>query len=275
MFSFKRTYCGKVQAVILDWAGTTVDFGSFAPTEVFLRLFGEHGVTITATDARSGMGLMKKDHLRAILARPSVAAAWEAQHGAPASDADIDSLFEAFVPMKIEVVKDFAEPISGCLQAIEELRKRGIKIGSTTGYIRSMMDALMPAAAEKGYAPDSTVCPDEVPNGRPYPWMVYQNMMNLNVFPAEALVKVGDTLADIEEGLNAGTWTVGLSQTGNLIGLSKESFEALSDQARAEALSKAEAQLYQAGAHYVIEGIWDLPNLISDIEFRLAQGEKP
>jgi phosphonoacetaldehyde hydrolase len=275
MFSFKRTYRGKVQAVILDWAGTTVDFGSFAPTAVFIRLFAERGVTITAADARSGMGLMKKDHLRAILACPSVAAAWEAQHGAPASDADIDSLFEAFVPMQIEVVKDFAEPIPGCLQAIEELRKRGIKIGSTTGYIRSMMDALMPAAAEKGYAPDSTVCPDEVPNGRPYPWMVYQNMMNLNVFPVEAVVKVGDTLADIEEGLNAGTWAVGLSQTGNLIGLSKESFEALSDQARAAALSKAEAQLYQAGAHYVIKGIWDLPNLISDIEFRLARGEKP
>ncbi|NWG33469.1 MAG: phosphonoacetaldehyde hydrolase [Chloroflexi bacterium] len=275
MFSFKRTYRGKVQAVILDWAGTTVDFGSFAPTAVFIRLFAERGVTITAADARSGMGLMKKDHLRAILARPSVAAAWETQHGAPASDADIDSLFEAFVPMQIEVVKEYAEPIPGCLQAIEELRQRGLKIGSTTGYIRAMMDALMPAAAEKGYAPDSTVCPDEVPNGRPYPWMVYQNMMNLNVFPVEAVVKVGDTLADIEEGLNAGTWAVGLSQTGNLIGLTQEAFEALSDQERTAALAKAETQLYQAGAHYVIEGIWDLPNLISDIEFRLARGEKP
>jgi phosphonoacetaldehyde hydrolase len=275
MFSFKRTYRGKVQAAMLDWAGTTVDFGSFAPTAVFIRLFAERGVTITAADARSGMGLMKKDHLQAILARPSVAAAWEAQHGAPASDADIDSLFEAFVPMQIEVVKDYAEPIPGCLQAIEELRKRGIKIGSTTGYIRAMMDALMPAAAEKGYAPDATVCPDEVPNGRPYPWMVYQNMMNLNVFPVEAVVKVGDTLADIEEGLNAGAWTVGLSQTGNLIGLTQEAFQALSKRERAAALAKAETQLYQAGAHYVIEGIWDLPNLISDIEFRLARGEKP
>lgn len=275
MFTYQRTYIGNVQAVILDWAGTTVDFGSFAPTAVFLRLFEERGVTITAADARSGMGLMKKDHLRTILARPAVAAAWEAKHGAPASDADIDSLFESFVPMQIAVVKDFAEPIPGCLEAIEELRERGIKIGSTTGYIRSMMDELMPVAEAKGYAPDSTVCPDEVPNGRPYPWMVYQNMINLNVFPVEAVVKVGDTLADIEEGLNAGVWTVGLSQTGNLMGLTEEEFNQLSDDEQVTALEKVEEQLYRAGAHYVIEGIWDMPIILDEIEDRLANGERP
>jgi phosphonoacetaldehyde hydrolase len=275
MFSFKRTYRGRVQAVILDWAGTTVDFGSFAPTAVFIRLFAERGVTITAADARSGMGLMKKDHLRAILARPSVAAAWEAQHGAPASDADMDSLFEAFVPMQIEVVKDYSEPIPGCLQAIEELRKRGIKIGSTTGYIRAMMDALMPAAAEKGYAPDSTVCPDEVPAGRPFPWMVYQNLMQLEVYPMQSVVKVGDTLADIEEGLNAGAWTVGLSQTGNLMGLTEEEFNSLSEEDQAAALDRVEDQLYRAGAHYVIDGIWDMPDVVEEINDRLSMGESP
>jgi len=177
--------------------------------------------------------------------------------------------------MQIGVLKEYAEPIPGCLEALEELRERGIKIGSTTGYIRSMMDALMPVAAEKGYAPDSTVCPDEVPNGRPYPWMVYQNMMNLNVFPVEAVVKAGDTVADVEEGLNAGAWTVGLSQTGNLMGLTEEEFDSLSEEDQAAALEKAEELLYRAGAHYVIEGIWDLPIVIDEIDDRLANGERP
>jgi phosphonoacetaldehyde hydrolase len=275
MFTYQRRYRGSVQAVILDWAGTTVDFGSFAPTAVFIRLFAEHGVTITAADARSGMGLMKKDHLITILARPSVAAAWEAKHGAPASDVDMDSLFEAFVPMQIEVVKDYAEPIPGCLEAIEELRERGVKIGSTTGYIRLMMDALMPVAAEKGYAPDSTVCSDEVPAGRPFPWMVYQNLMQLEVYPMQSVVKVGDTLADIEEGLNAGAWTVGLSQTGNLMGLTEEEFNSLSEEDQAAALDRVEDQLYRAGAHYVIDGIWDMPDVVEEINDRLSMGESP
>jgi phosphonoacetaldehyde hydrolase len=275
MFTYQRIYRGSVQAVILDWAGTTVDFGSFAPTAVFLRLFENQGVVITAEDARSGMGLMKKDHLRTILSRPSVAESWKAAHGSFASEADIDNLFVSFVPMQIDVLKEYAEPIPGCLDAIRELREYGIKVGSTTGYIRSMMDVLAPVAKEKGYEPDCIVCPDDVPAGRPFPWMVYQNLMQLGVYPMQSVVKVGDTLADIEEGLNAGAWTVGLSLTGNLLGLSEEELAALSDDEQLFAQDKAEEQLYRAGAHYVIDGIWDLPDVVEEINDRLLAGESP
>jgi len=274
-FVYKRTYRGPLKAVILDWAGTMVDYGSFAPTAVFLRLFENRNVKITAADARSGMGLMKKDHLRTILARPLVADAWKSAHGGPASEEDIDGLFEDFVPLQISVLKEFAEPIPGALAVVKEIRERGLKIGTTTGYIRSMMEILAPQAKENGYEPDCIVCPDEVPAGRPYPWMCYQNAIQLGVFPLQAFVKVGDTLPDIEEGLNAGMWTVGLSLTGNLLGLKESEVDALLPEERIRALKKNEAQLYQVGAHYVIDGIWDLPDVLNDIEFRLAQGETP
>ena len=274
-FVYKRTYRGPLKAVILDWAGTMVDYGSFAPTAVFLRLFENRNVKITAADARSGMGLMKKDHLRTILARPLVAEAWKSAHGGPASEEDIDGLFEDFVPLQISVLKEFAEPIPGALAVVKEMRERSLKIGTTTGYIRSMMEILAPQAKENGYEPDCIVCPDEVPAGRPYPWMCYQNAIQLGVFPLQALVKVGDTLPDIEEGLNAGMWTVGLSLTGNLLGLKESEVDALLPEERIRALKKNEAQLYQVGAHYVIDGIWDLPDVLNDIEFRLAQGETP
>jgi len=274
-FVFRRSYRGTLKAVILDWAGTTVDYGSFAPTAVFLRLFENQNVKITPDDARSGMGLMKKDHLRTILARPTVAEAWKASHGSPASEDDIDMLFKNFVPLQISVLKEFAEPIPGFLDVVKELRDRDMKIGSTTGYLRSMMDVLAPVAKEKGYAPDCIVCPDEVPAGRPYPWMCYQNAIQLGVYPMQAIVKVGDTLPDIEEGLNAGMWTVGLSMTGNLLGLTEAEAKALSPEESDAAQLKIETQLYQTGAHYVIDGIWSLPEVLDDIEYRLAQGEKP
>ena len=274
-FVFKRSYRGPLQAVILDWAGTAVDYGSFAPTAVFLRLFESHEVKITPDDARSGMGLMKKDHLRTILSRPQVAEAWTAVHGMPASEDDIADLFNSFVPMQISVLKEFAEPIPGLLEVVQELRDRNMKIGTTTGYLRQMMEVLAPKAKENGYEPDCIVCPDEVPAGRPYPWMCYENAIQLGVYPMQAIVKVGDTLVDIEEGLNAGMWTVGLSLTGNLLGLNEAEVEALSTEERERAINKSEAQLYQAGAHYVIDGIWDLPDVLDDIEFRLAQGEHP
>src|ERR1700690_113307 len=141
-FLFQRSYRGPIKAVILDWAGTTVDYGSFAPTAVFLSLFENQGIHITAEDARSGMGLMKKDHLRTILSRPVIAEAWKAAHGTPYSEADINTLFENFVPMQLAVLTEFAQPIPGLLSVVKDLRARGIKIGSTTGYIRSMMDVL-------------------------------------------------------------------------------------------------------------------------------------
>ena len=274
-FIFRRSYRGPVKAVVLDWAGTAVDYGSFAPTAVFLRLFASQGITITAEDARSGMGLMKKDHLRTILARPSVARAWQAEHGTPASDADIEALFNDFVPMQLSVLEEYAKPIPRLLDVVKTLHQRGIKIGSTTGYIRSMMDVLAPEATKRGYTPDCIVCPDEVPAGRPHPWMCYQNAIQLGVYPMQAMVKVGDTLVDIEEGMNAGMWTIGISLTGNLLGLDESEGHALSQKERNNAREKIEPQLYQAGAHYVIDGIWDLPHILNDIESRLAQGELP
>lgn len=271
----RRAYCGPVQAVILDWAGTAVDYGSWAPVAVFLRLFEQHGVTITPEDARAGMGLMKKDHLRAILARPTVAAAWRSVSGAPPTEHDIDELFAQFIPLQLSVVQDYAIPVPGLIDVVKEIRKRGIKIGSTTGYLRAMMDMLAPAAAAHGYRPDSIVCPDDVPAGRPAPWMCFRNAMQLGVYPMAALVKVGDTPVDIEEGLNAGMWTVGVTLTGSLLGLTQTDVDALTPSERVEAHTRIGEQLRAAGAHHIIEGIWDLPHAIDEIEERLQRGETP
>jgi phosphonoacetaldehyde hydrolase len=274
-YTYRRTYNGPIQAVVLDWAGTAVDYGSFAPTAVFLRLFELRGVQITADDARSGMGLMKKDHLRTILARPAVSAAWQAIHGAPPIENDVDDLFENFIPMQHEVLKAYADPIPGLLDTVGSLRDQGIKIGSTTGYLRGMMDILEPEAARRGYAPDCIVCPDEVTAGRPAPWMCYRNAMLLDTYPMQAMVKVGDTLVDIEEGLNAGMWSVGITLSGNLVGLNEAEVGALSETERLAAKQKAAGQLLQAGAHLVIDGIWELPTALLEIEARLKCGVTP
>ncbi|MCX7682157.1 MAG: phosphonoacetaldehyde hydrolase [Anaerolineae bacterium] len=274
-FVFRRSYRGRVQAVILDWAGTTVDYGSFAPTAVFLRLFARRGITITVEDARVGMGLTKKDHLRAILARPAVAEAWQTVYGAPPTDADVEELFTYFVAQQTPVLAYYADPIPGLLDVLKELRGRGIRIGSTTGYFSDMMAVLAPEAARRGYTPDCIVCPDQVPAGRPYPWMCYQNAIQLGVYPNEAIVKVGDTLPDIEEGLNAGMWSVGVALTGNLLGLRRDEVDALTPAERQAARGRIAEQLYRAGAHEVIDGIWDLPLALARIEQRLMQGERP
>ena len=274
-FRSLRPYRGPLKAVILDWAGTTVDYGSFAPTAVFLRLFASRGVPISAAQVRTSMGLMKKDHLRAITQLPEVAQAWEAVYGQPCNEVDIEAMFAEFVPMQLACLTEYAEPIPGTNEAVAAFRRMGLKIGSTTGYTREMMEVLVPEAARGGYAPDTWVCPEDVPAGRPYPWMIYLNSIRLQAYPLDGLVKIGDTLVDIEEGLNAGTWTVGLAISGNAMGMTREAVQALSKaelQWQREAIA---AEYYRLGAHFVVDGIWETPSVLEEIQRRLACGKRP
>ena len=114
--------------------------------------------------------------------------------------------------MQLSVLKEYAQPIPSLLEVVEKLRSTGIK--SVQQRDTSHDDGYpCPGGNENGYEPDCIVCPDEVPAGRPYPWMCDQNAIQLGVYPLQTMVKVGDTLPDIEEGLNAGMWTVSLALT--------------------------------------------------------------
>jgi phosphonoacetaldehyde hydrolase len=270
-----KPYRGPLQAVILDWAGTTVDYGSFAPTDVFLRLFASRGITITATQARGSMGLMKRDHLRAITQLPEVARAWQDEYGKTCNEEDIEAMFAEFVPMQMACLTEYAEPIPGTPEAVAAFRRMGLKVGSTTGYTRDMMDVLVPEAARRGYSPDTWVCPEDVPAGRPYPWMIYLNSIRLQTYPMAGIVKIGDTLVDIEEGLNAGTWTVGLAISGNAMGMSREAVQALPEAELEQKRTAIAAEFNQVGAHYVVDGIWETPLVLEEIQRRLVRGERP
>lgn len=264
-----------VKAVIFDWAGTTVDHGSIAPLMSFIKTFRTHGIDITVEEARAPMGLPKLQHIRAIAAAPRVAALWQEVHGEPPAEADIAALFEEFIPLQLDVIAEYAQLIPGTLTTTAELRRRGLKIGSTTGYNREMMDVLAPAASALGFYPDSIVCVSDVPAGRPQPWMAQRSAMELGVYPPGLVVKVGDTVPDIAEGLNAGMWTVGVALTGNELGLSREELAVLSPAELETRNERAHLHLAEAGAHYVIDGIWDLPHVLDAINDRLADREWP
>lgn len=274
-FYFKRSYRGEVQAVLLDWAGTTMDYGCYAPAVVFIEVFRRKGVPISIEEARAPMGAHKKVHIRKISQLEPVAQRWHEVYGKKPTEEDIESMFRDFVPLQLDVLASYADLIPGTVETIEDLRKRGLKIGSTTGYTHEMTDILLAEAKKRGYVPDSTVCASDVPAGRPAPYMCLQNMINLQVYPAEAVAKVGDTLPDIEEGLNAGMWTVGLAKTGNEMGLTEDEITHLSAGDYSAKITHAYVRMQQAGAHYVADGIWQLPALLDDINRRLAQGERP
>ncbi|MEK0085306.1 phosphonoacetaldehyde hydrolase [Benzoatithermus flavus] len=264
-----------LKAVVLDWAGTMVDHGSLAPMGVFVEAFRRFGVEITIDEARGPMGLPKRAHIAALLAQPRIAEAWRQAHGRLPGEAEIDAVYEVFVPMTVEVAAHYADLVPGAAATVRTLRALGLKIGSSTGYTHDIVARILPIAAEQGYAPDCVVCAGDTPDGRPTPLMLYKTLLELAVWPTWACVKVDDTEVGIEEGLNGGAWTVGVAVTGNLTGLSLAAWQALGAAEQAERRARATARLAAVGAHYVVDGVADLLPVIHTIEGRLARGERP
>jgi phosphonoacetaldehyde hydrolase len=264
-----------IRLVIFDWAGTTVDHGSLAPVAALIRAFAVRGVAVTPDDVRAPMGLHKKDHIRVLLSLPSVASRWRARHGRDPAITDVDDLYHAFMPLQLEVLDDFTRLVPDVLDCVSDLRRSGVRVGATTGYFRAAAERVYQAAREQGYVPDCCVCAEEVPAGRPAPWMIFRVMEALGVHPPATVVKVGDTVPDIGEGLAAGAWSVGVLRSSSDVGCTQEEWDALTPAERTRRLSASREKLLAAGAHAVVETLADLPSLVTDLTARLEHGEKP
>ena len=266
----------RLRAVIFDWAGTVIDHGSFAPVVALVEAFRSSGIEISIEQARRPMGLFKRDHIRAILAEPAVAEQRRREHGGAAStDRDVDRLYAAFAPIQDAVIAEHSRLIDGVPELVTELRRRGYRIGSTTGYPRATAELAAAAARDQGYEPDTMVCPDEVPAGRPEPWMIFRNLELMRVFPPAAVVKVGDTDVDIDEARNAGCWAIGVTRTGNALARTADEVRDMDPAERSGLIAACGERLRDRGAHAVIESVADLLPCLDEIERRLARGERP
>jgi len=265
----------ELRAVIFDWAGTTVDFGSRAPMGALVEVFRRFGVAISIAEARAPMGLPKRDHIAALMTDAAIAVRWKSQHGAAPVEADIDHVYAQFVPLNAAVVADYADLIPGLLPVVEALRAARVKIGSTTGYTRDIMARLAPVASRAGYAPDNLVCAGDLSAGRPTPLMMYRCFADLGVHPPWRVVKVDDTEPGIAEATAAGSWAVGVTLSGNGCGLTRSELAAISSEARDAIRDSAAASLLRAGAHATIDSVADLLTALTALAVRIRRGERP
>lgn len=277
-FRYIKRYTGKLQAAILDWSGTTADKYVIAPAQAFAEVFKKQGVPITVGEARGPMGLRKDLHIKALTEEPEIRARWHKIKGQYPTQADVDAMYKDFVPMQLECLPRYGELIPGCAEALKTLKEEfGMKIGSTTGFIKSMSDILVAEAKKQGYEPDACVAGDEVIHGaRPRPFMLYRNLDLLDVHPVQAVVKVDDTVSGIGEAQSAGCWGVGVARYSNYMDIDSLEHEAtLSPDDIQQRLEKTKDILWKSGAHYVVDSIADLPQVCQDINQRLARGETP
>ncbi len=276
-YVYSRRYRGKVKGVVLDWSGTTLDAYVIAPALVFVEVFRNQGVEITMEEAREPMGLRKDLHIKVLTEVPEIRERWKEVKGAHPDQGDVDAMFADFVPLQLECLPQYATLLPGVAATISQLQAEGIKIGSTTGFTRVMVDILEEAAAKQGFVPDASVAGDEVVHGaRPRPFMLYRNLDLMDVSPIQSVVKVDDTISGVGEALEAGCWGVGVARYSNYMNIdSLDEAATLSEEEIERRVARTRGILEQAGAHYVVDSLAELPEVIDDINTRLARGEMP
>ena len=276
-YTYTRSYHGPVQALVLDWSGTLADAYVIAPARVFVEVFAKQGVEISMEEARGPMGLRKDLHILELTKDPVIAARWEAAKGRAPTQADVDAMFADFVPAQLEFLRAYTALLPGVKETLVKLQAEGIKIGASTGFMRSMVDILLQDSIRQGFTPDATVAGDEVIHGaRPAPHMVWKNLDLMGISEIKSVVKCDDTVSGIGEALNAGCWGVGLVRYSNYMNINSfEEAAALSEAEISRRMEHTRKILQQSGAHYVVDSLVDLPGVIQDINARLARGEKP
>jgi phosphonoacetaldehyde hydrolase len=244
--------------VIFDWAGTMVDFGCQAPVQAIKEVFARRGVQVSSVQVRRDMGKAKVDHVRALLKDVAVRQAWLAVRGAAPCDADVEALMADLNPLMRDQAQKAAQLIDGALDTYRELRAENLKVASSTGYTRDMMEPVLREAAAQGYKPDHLVCSGETPAGRPSPLMIYKACAELGVWPLSRVVKVDDTEAGVAEGRAAGCFTVGLSASGNGLGLTPSELAGLPAAEREARIAAVAKSLQESGADVVIGSVAEL-----------------
>ncbi len=253
----------KYDGIIFDWAGTTVDYGCFAPVKAFIEAFEHYGITPTLEEVRKPMGMLKIDHIRTMLSMDRIAKAWEEKYNRPWTEEDVKEVYLLSESKILEIVQNYGEPKPYVVETVKALRDMGLKIGSTTGYTDEMMALVVPKAKEQGYEPDCWFSPDATgQKGRPYPYMIFRNMEALGLMDVSRVIKVGDTVSDIKEGKNAGMISVGVIEGSSVMGLTKEEYESLNEKDKAEADKRVERVYLEAGADHVIRDIRGVLDLV-------------
>lgn len=266
-----------VRAVIFDWAGTVVDFGSMAPVDAFIGVFAAEGVRVSPAEARLPMGLGKREHVVALLDLPGVAARWRAAKGAPPGPADVDRLYDALEPALEAAIPRHEDLIPGLRHLCRELQRAGVKVGTTTGYARHAMGHLITTAAQAGFAPEVIVCAGETPRGRPHADQMLEALRQLGVPAEEAgrCVKIDDTVTGLGEGLAAGAWTIGVTVSGNAGGMTRAAWDDLDRDAQQAVRRAGQQALEDGGAHFCCESVADALPLIEEVGRRIAHHERP
>ena len=222
--------------VVFDMAGTTVrDKGDVA--DAFMRAFQQFEIEVPEEEVNKVMGWRKIDAIQLLLSK---------YHPAKEkiSQVLVDQIHDLFIDNMVTFYEQDEElqPMQDAEELFTSLKEKKLKVALNTGFTRRITDVILKKLQwDNSNLIDYVIASDEVPEGRPYPFMIQQLMQNSGITNAAQVVKVGDTEVDVQEGRNAGCGLVVSVTTG--------------------AYTKEQLQGYQPD--HIIDSLCELPLLIA------------
>lgn len=254
-----------VNTIILDWAGTTIDFGCMAPVEAFKKAFDNKNIQLTYDEIRQPMGMLKIDHIKQLLSLEQVKEQWLKLYGRASEEEDVYAIYQDFEKYLFADLAENSHLKPETKQAMKKIKQLGYNIGSTTGYTKEMMAVVFETAKKEGYHPDYVVTPDEVGSlGRPFPYMIFENMRHFQNLSLEEVIKVGDTISDIKEGKNAGVLSIAVTEGSSEMGLSLAEYKSLSKEEMDQRNQQTAEKFYQHGADFCVKNLLELAEILQE-----------
>lgn len=279
--SINNNYNKSIKGLILDNSGTFVDPFVIAPAMAFVKVFKKFGIDISMEESRIPMGIKKDLHIKKLLEIPSIQNKWINNYYREPNDEDITNIYREYIPIQKKILPEYCNLLPKVVETVNMIKQKGIKIGSTTGFSREMLDCILENIKTTELTFDSTVAGDDLDNSnihigsRPYPFMIYKNMEKLNISDINTIVKVDDTITGIQEGLNAGCWTIGITDYSSYMNI-----DSLNQWKNMSTLEKYNKKKYvrdkfkkESNAHYIINEFDELIPVLEDINLRLNLGE--
>ena len=274
-------YNKKIKGIILDNSGTFVDPFVIAPAIAFVEVFKKFDINITMEESRIPMGIRKDLHIKKILQIPEVQNRWINKYCRESNNNDIMNIYNEFIPIQLKILPKYCNLLPKVVETVDILKQQGIKFGTTTGFSREMTNCILENIKDKGLTFDNTVAGDDFNNlnlgTRPKPFMIYKNMEKLNISDINTIVKIDDTITGIQEGTNAGCWTIGIANYSTYMNIeSIEQWETMSNKEKYEKKQYVRNKMIEeSDAHYIINEFEEIIPVIEDINLRLHLGEKP
>tara|TARA_B100001123_G_C15218919_1_gene990412 strand:- start:158 stop:1003 length:846 start_codon:yes stop_codon:yes gene_type:complete len=201
-----------IRACIFDLGGTIVDKYSLTPFLSLKGAFALKNINVFQDLLQKDMGLKKIDHIDKILKDKKIIHQWEYRYGKVPDENDKYEIYDNFHTCQLLNQSKDMEVIPQTYKCLQKLKNNNIKIGITTGFSKPIMNDVIRLFDLEKYIDSnvSSTCFDDP--GRPHPFMIYKNMEYLNIDDPKHIIKIDDTCVGIQEGKNAGCWTVGVAR---------------------------------------------------------------